>query len=98
MYPDLYNTGGAQFPPMYPPAGPGGFAVPPMWMQMPPGFSPMPSPGPANCPGGDCGAAQQPPGGAQPGQNAGFPPAQNYPFPGFGPPPPPNFSGFYPWQ
>jgi len=61
-----------------------------MWMQMPPGFSPMPFPGPVNCPGGDCGASQQ---GAQ---NFGYPPMQSYPLSGFGPPPPPNFSGYYP--
>ena len=68
MYPDpFYNTGGAQYPSM--------------WMQMPPGFSPLSAPGPADCPGGDCGASPQ-----------------DYPFPGFGPPPPPNFSEFYPWQ
>ena len=82
MYPDpFYNNGGAQSQPM--------------WMQMPPGFSPMPVSGPANFSGGDCGGSQQSQGG-MPSQNFGFPPAQNYPFPGFGPPPPPNFSGYYP--
>jgi len=92
MYPDsFYNTGGAPYSPMFPPA-PNGFAGDPMWMQMPPGFSPMPFPNQSNCPGGDCGASQQ--GGAQ--NNFGFPPMQNYSFPGFGPPPPPNFSGYYP--
>jgi len=90
MYPDpFYNTGGAQFPPMGPPAS-NDFA--PMWMQMPPGFSPMPFPGQPNCPGGDCGASQQ--GGVQ--NNFSFPSAQSFSYPGFGPPPPPNFSGYYP--
>jgi len=84
MYPDPFYNTGAQFNPM--------------WMQMPPGFSPMPFPGSSNCPGGDCGASQQPQGGAQNSQNFGFPPMQSYPFPGFGPPPPPDFSGFYPWR
>jgi len=94
MYPDpFYNTGGAQYPPMVPPAS-NDFAGP-MWMQMPPGFSPMPFPNQPNCPGGDRGGQQQQ-GGAQNSQNFGFPPVQNYPFPGFGPPPPPNFSGYYP--
>ena len=95
MYPDsFYNTGGAQYPPMAPPA-PNDFAGDPMWMQMPPGFSPMPFPGQPNCPGGDCGGGQQQ-GGAPNNQNFGFPPMQGYPFPGFGPPSPPNFSGYYP--
>ena len=93
MYPDpFYNTGGAQFPPMYPPMNPGGFAGDPMWMQMPPGYAPMPFSGPANCPGGNCGGSQQ--GGMQ--NNFGFSPADGYGYPGYGPPPPPNFSGYYP--
>ena len=80
MYPDpFYNSGGAQSQPM--------------WMQMPPGFSPMPFPGPVNFPGEADNFRQ---GGAPNSQNFGFPPMQGYPFPGFGPPPPPNFSGYCP--
>lgn len=70
MYPDPFYNTDVMYPQMNP-----------MWMQMPPGFSPMPFPEPANLPGG----------------GFDFPPAQGYPFQGFNPPPPPpDFSGFYP--
>ena len=58
--------------------------VPPMWLSMPPGYSPMPAPGPF---------------GMQNNQGFDFLPMQNMPdmpFPGYAPPPPPDFSGFYP--
>ena len=81
MYSDPFYNTGAQYPPM--------------WLQMPPGFTPMPAPGPYNYPGDNANSFPQQ---GFPGQNSqgfGFPPADNYSFPGYSPPPPPDFSGFY---
>jgi len=96
MYPDpFYNTGG-QYPPMF--GSPDGFSGNPMWMPVPPGFSPMPFPGPFNEPySGPLnmpfgGADDFRPGAAQNSQSFGYPPTD------FGPPPPPDFSGYYPMQ
>ena len=60
MYDPFYNTGGAQYPPMFQPTNPGGFAGGPMWMQMPPGYSPMPAPGPFGPPDGGADDFQPP--------------------------------------
>jgi len=63
MYPDPFYNTGAQFSPM--------------WIPMPPGFSPMPFSGQFNTPDSM--------------NNNPYPPQAFVP-------PPPDFSGFYPWQ
>ena len=61
---------------------------PSMWTQMPPGYPPMPYPEQSGCPGGNCGATQG-------SQDFGFT-QEGWTFPSYGPPPPPDFSGYYP--
>ena len=77
MYDPFYNTGGAQYNPM--------------WIPMPPGFSPMPAPGPFGPPDFPNFPDFLNPQGIGAEMNPYPPQAQ-----AFGPPPPPNFSGFFP--
>jgi len=90
MYDPFYNTG-TPFPlmppAMQPPSMPNGFSAP-LWMQMPPGYSPMPFPGPFTPPGYSNFQSFQNP------QNFG---EENNPYPPqeMPPPPPQNFPGYF---